>query len=164
MGVVSAPATRSGEGPGGSEGLGLTLPLPAPASCPACGERPACFSLPCPHHAGPCPLPAFSSWWFGEECTKATVVFTNTGTHCPQLPEGASWAVEQSQPSPKPQKAMSTGSVHLNSAWRPQGPWASRQAPKGSFFQLRPCHPDPSTSSISFHCPGSAAWLPLPPP
>lgn len=55
--MVSAPATRPGEGPGGSEGLGLTLPLPAPASCPACGEEaglllttvsPSCRPLPPP--------------------------------------------------------------------------------------------------------------------
>ena len=136
--------------------------MPWPAALPA-EKRPACFSPLCPHHAGPCPLPAFSSCWFGEECTKATVVSTNTGTHCPQLPEGASWAEEQSQPSPKLQQAMSTGSMHLNSAWRPQGPRASRQAPKGSFFGLPSCHPNPSTSYISFHYPGSAAWLPFPP-
>ena len=37
--MVSAPVTRPGEGPGGSEGLGLTLPLLALASCPACGEE-----------------------------------------------------------------------------------------------------------------------------
>ena len=163
MGVVSAPATRSDEGPGGSEGLGLTLPLPAPASCPACGERPACFSLPCPHHAGPCPPPSvlqlvvWGRMHNGHSCVHEHGHPLSAAARGGQLGCGA-------QPSPKPQKAMSTGSVRLNSAWRPQGPWASRQAPKGSFFQLPPCHPDPSTSSISFHCPGSAAWLPLPPP
>lgn len=41
------------------------------------------------------PLPASSSWCFGKECTKAMAVSVNTGIHCVQLPEGASWAEEQ---------------------------------------------------------------------
>lgn len=110
--------------------VGLALPcLPRPAALPA-EKRLACFSTTVSPHAGPA-LPAFSSWWFGEECTKAIVVFMNTRALIVRSCQRASWAVEQSQPSPKLQKAMSTSSVCLNSAWRPQGPWGEQAGPQG---------------------------------
>lgn len=87
------------------------LPCRAPAcpGGPAAAEWPTCLSRPFPLHAGPCPLPASSSWCFREECTKATVVSRNTSVHCPPLPWG-------------PAGLGSRGCVHLNPLQRLQGP------------------------------------------
>lgn len=97
--------TGPGEGTGGREGSGQPH-WPTPPWLP-------CFSPPCPHHAGPCPLPVSSSCYFREEYTKATVVSTDTNVHCLQLPEGASWAGSRSQPGPNQQQAVSTSGSHL---------------------------------------------------
>ena len=66
-----------------------------------------------------------------------------------------------SQPGPELQQAVSTRQLALNSLRRFQGPQASRQTTEGSSLWLPPHHPDPSASSISSHCPGAAACLPL---
>lgn len=161
--MVLAPATRPGEGTGGSEGSGAdsrpASPQPTPAALPA-EKRPACISPPCPHHAGPRPLPASSSWCFREECTKATVVSTNTGIHCPQLPEGPAGLGRGSQPGPELQQAVSTRQLALNSLRRFPGPQASRQTTEGPSLWLPPHHPDPSASSVSSHCPWGSGMSP----
>lgn len=161
--MVSAPATGPGRGTGGSEGAGAASHPPW-LPCPL-EKRPACFSVMSPS-CRPLPLPASSSWCSGEECTKATAVSMNTGIHCVQLPEGASWAEEWEPAWPRTAASCVLRQGQCLTLCR--GPWGPRRAgrpPRGLPSRLLPLPPfltlpPPLTAPGSDMPPPSSAKVP----
>lgn len=172
LGCGFGPSTWARRGPGREGGVRVASHPPWPSRL--LEKRPACFSAMSPS-CRPLPLPASSSWCFGEECTKATAVSMNTGIHCAQLPEGASWAGEREPAWPRTAAScVLRQGLRLTlcpgsraQACRPTSEGSSLQAAPAALIPhtLRPplTAPRGQRHACPFPCGGPCAQTPLPP-